>query len=744
MTNSYFIEAPDYASVLDKSFTSLNASLARQEEMERDNDRRRLQNAAVPLQIFKQLIDFSVTAKQAIDKVEAKKYLEAESKGASSAALSKIDEEYEQETDDAWKTGTDAYKLETEIEKTALENDDITTAEQQKFGVGHQVINARDLSVAYLDKIPTWWTSGGFDKKYNAAQSLEAKQKVIEQFELRLTGVRKDNIPDRLYNKFVKDKQNSFFAEIRNQGKQQIQEKITKERFAKMSGRLTQISQSSSETFLAEISQFKEENRGAFKDDLKGATVFVLQHFLQGNQDGDIPPEKTEMLMDELTKSKTTGKLTPLKQIMKEQEVDDILEQVENFKKQLVQKHEQKVETDRKLAGQAFKREEAELLKNEGRRFTENEIKEKIKEWRANSVHPLPEEYKTALSVEDQVEEDVVDRLSYKYANKIPIYEEDLIGLQDPDKIRYWRPLQQSSDQWAIPQDIKSMADGRINTITSKHLKETTASNDKSDQWTITRDNAKLRYAELYEYYSDKESTPLKIHDRALADVKAEIFNGDHDAEREIDPTNQYALNIEMAHSSIAANKNIITTAVIPGTQEALQEAIENPNTIPKMYKDIARKYQTMSPHDLMYAQMEAAGNKVEKDPITKEIEKLDPDVQQLLKHHPTHGRVARALLKEYQKDGEITYDDVEFLLEEIKQYQIKLLDEELKKRGITTPELGALTPQKGDWQTLENGTYVVFDGEQWQQRGVFFTNKQPYIGNIEEYLDKDLIRRKF
>ena len=155
MTNSYFIEAPDYASILDRSFTSLNASLARQEAMERDNDRRREQNAAVPLQVFEKLIDFSVTAKKAIDKVQAKKWLESESQGASSAALSKIDDEYQQETDDAFQTGTEAYKVETEIEKTALENDDIEIAEQQKFGVGHQVINARDLSVAYLDKMPT-------------------------------------------------------------------------------------------------------------------------------------------------------------------------------------------------------------------------------------------------------------------------------------------------------------------------------------------------------------------------------------------------------------------------------------------------------------------------------------------------------------------------------------------------------------------------------------------------------------
>ena len=55
MTNS-FIPAPDYASILDRSFTSLNASLARQEAMERDNDRRREQNAAVPLQVFEKLM----------------------------------------------------------------------------------------------------------------------------------------------------------------------------------------------------------------------------------------------------------------------------------------------------------------------------------------------------------------------------------------------------------------------------------------------------------------------------------------------------------------------------------------------------------------------------------------------------------------------------------------------------------------------------------------------------------------
>tara|TARA_B100001248_G_scaffold104837_2_gene78151 strand:+ start:6 stop:1517 length:1512 start_codon:yes stop_codon:yes gene_type:complete len=503
-----------------------------------------------------------------------------------------------------------------------------------------------------------------------------------------------------------------------------------------MSGRLTQISRSSSETFLAEISQFKEENRGAFKDDLKGATVFVLQHFLQGNQDGDIPPEKTEMLMDELTKSKTTGKLTPLKQIMKEQEVDDILKQVENFKKQLVQQHEQKVETDRKSADIAFKREEAELLKNEGRRFTEAEIKEKIKEWRANSVYPIPESYKTALSVEDQNEEDVVDDLNYKFAEKIPIYEEDLIGLRDPDKLRYWRSQVQSSNTWAIPKNLQTEATESIKATVDKYLEVEDGSKVKSPKWVAVKQNAERRYKQLYAEHIPN-NTPDQAHLKALETIETEMSNQLYDKRASSNPNNEYALNIEMAHKSIAANKNIINTAVIPGTEKALEQAIANPTVVPKLYEDIASQYKTMSPHDLMYAQMEAAGNKVEKDPVTKEVEKLDPNVQQLLKHHPTHGRVARALLEEYQKDGEITYDDVEFLLEET-------LDQKLKDAGYVTPQLGEMKPETGDWQTLENGTYVVFDGEQWQQRGVFFTNKQPYTGNIEEYLDKDLVRRKF
>lgn len=65
MTNS-FRPAPDFASVLQDSFQSLNRSLAEQESMERQNDRRRELNASMPLKMFEALADFSATAAKAV------------------------------------------------------------------------------------------------------------------------------------------------------------------------------------------------------------------------------------------------------------------------------------------------------------------------------------------------------------------------------------------------------------------------------------------------------------------------------------------------------------------------------------------------------------------------------------------------------------------------------------------------------------------------------------------------------
>jgi len=732
-----FSQAPDYASALERSFQSYNASLDRKEAMERDNDRRRIQNAGMPLEVIKGLVNFSVTAKNFLEDRENKKMQKAIDLGTDDR-ISVLDDEFEAIID----LSKDLHSEEIKVEKKALENGDLEVAQNVQGQIG-QLFQNKYRAVEHIKYgVPNWFISSGTDKKLKGAKDRDEALKVIQGFETKVNMVAGDHLSDKMIKKYI----TPFLAEKRrellNIKDKQIAEGIITRRRELMKADLGNILQGEPDQLLTQIADWKKKHKGAFNSN-KEMMFYVLDEAVDVVDKNEGSPELIEMLLEEQTIHKGTGKLTPVKEIMKQQQREEYEDRVEQRKKANLEKNLQSIEINRKEAGQLFKKEEQELLETEGRRFTEDEIKEKIKQWRATSVHPIPEAYKAALSAEDLVEESVVFDLEKKFRDKIPIYNEDLVGLEDPNLITYWQQKVQSSESWAIPENLQAEATESIKATVDAYLEVEDGSKVKSPKWVAVKQNAERRYKQLYAEQITN-NTPDQAHLKALEQLESEMNKGLLDKRASSNPENEYALNLEMAHSSIAANKNIITTAVIPGTSKALEQAIANPTVVPKLYEDIASKYKTMSPADLMYAQLEAAGNKVKKDPITEQVEKLDPDVKQLLNHHPTHGRVARALLKEYQKDGEITYDDVEFLLEEVKADQFKQISQKLKDKGYVTPQLGALTPQQGDWQTLENGTYIVWDGDMWKQVGFLTTGREPYIGNIEEYLDKDLIRRKF
>lgn len=167
------------------------------------------------------------------------------------------------------------------------------------------------------------------------------------------------------------------------------------------------------------------------------------------------------------------------------------------------------------------------------------------------------------MSAEDLVEERVVDDLEYKLKERIPIYNEDLVGLEDPDKIRYWRSLVQSSNSWAIPKNLQAEATESIKATVDAYLEVEDGSKVKSPKWVAVKQNADRRYKQLYAEQIPN-NTPDQAHLKALEQLESEIDKGLLDKRASSKPENEYALNIEMAHSSIAANRNIITTAVIP------------------------------------------------------------------------------------------------------------------------------------------------------------------------------------
>ena len=73
-----FNEAPDYASILERDYEKQNRGFARREQAEQANDRRRIQNAGVPLDLILAGAQFSTQLKQLKDKLDQQNIEDAE------------------------------------------------------------------------------------------------------------------------------------------------------------------------------------------------------------------------------------------------------------------------------------------------------------------------------------------------------------------------------------------------------------------------------------------------------------------------------------------------------------------------------------------------------------------------------------------------------------------------------------------------------------------------------------------
>ena len=143
-----------------------------------------------------------------------------------------------------------------------------------------------------------------------------------------------------------------------------------------------------------------------------------------------------------------------------------------------------------------------------------------------------------------------------------------------------------------------------------------------------------------------------------------------------------------------------------------------------------------LSPTQLANYQLEAVGEGTIKTEADKELENLAPNVKHLLTLHPDKPRVERAKIELLKEDGNITYNEVGYLIDEA-------VTERLAEKGYVTPELGVVRPQIGDWKRLPRGTFIKWDGNQWIETGVFFTGRKEFEFPATEYLDKDLVKRK-
>ena len=391
-----------------------------------------------------------------------------------------------------------------------------------------------------------------------------------------------------------------------------------------------------------------------------------------------------------------------------------------------------------------IQKKEAELQK-EDKRYSEAEIDEMIANWNPQwgKVDPYLTDLKTR-STEDGIDDDVIKILEAKIKNKQPIYQTDVNKINDSSKWATWTKVAKDAANTDLIKAEETLRDEAVKGVIETAFFDN-VDNPKGTKWRAANTQAIEAYNELFQLKRPNNENSQKTHEAVMKELAPRIKSGEFnvwDWEKPDSGTadQTFFKNKKIATAAIEIDSNIIKDSVIPGTEDALKTYITSKGkTVPKMYEDLARSINKgnpdnpISPSGLAYLQAQAASNDVEniKSEIDKEIDELPKHVKQTLLRHPDQYKVARAKLELIKEDGDISYNDIEYLIHEV-------ADMDLKKDDKNKPLTQDLQPRIGDWKDIEGIGYVVWDGEEWLRKGNKGGYRTPYRGNVENYRDID------
>ena len=381
-------------------------------------------------------------------------------------------------------------------------------------------------------------------------------------------------------------------------------------------------------------------------------------------------------------------------------------------------------------------KDEEDLLWQQGKRYDRDQAKEFVRKWNYAKWGALPDHLVNMVTTEDIADEDINERLERKARDGEPIYKEDLYNIDSYELWESWRDIAKDSQNYSLPQEFQELSKERIVAAVNAYKDITEANVAKTPSWIANKQQATRDLQEFYKNFIRTEGSPRNAYLKAIEKVEKKIKDGDYNSFPTSSSNQVFLENRELAKTSIALTPEIVTTSVIPGTEEALKQYRDSGGTIvPKIYEDLANK-MALSPTQLANFQLEVVGEGPIKTEADKELEKLPVRVSELLTLHPDKQRVERAKIELLKEDGNITYNEVGYLIDEA-------VDAQLAEKGYVTPELDMVRPQIGDWKRLPRGTFIKWDGDQWIETGVFFTGRKEFEFPATEYLDRDRVRRK-
>ena len=770
MTNSFFnfIESPDYTSTLSQSYQDLNAAFDRNEQLERENDRTREINAAMPMKTIMALADFSLTAKNLAEKMAMDRWADNEAaerpeEGTEEAQRFKDRHEYL----DEFEYENDKQKSEALKEKDPLKydaHDSLAISTKKKKDIFYQE-RLLALPGKIQDAINAHLAGGGDPIKINALIN-----RVWANEKKGLISLGYSNRYLEFFGRKTFDQIKSGHLVSANEQATAIrdQKQITEQNT--ILGNAVKQPDAIAALHVAAVknsARFDENIADGYRDTINGLIRLVklkqvpydvVESFL--NSIVDAKGDKAKALIDKLGGSAAANA-----------QIQEWNEALEDARKTAYDAIQTRDANDKKDYVTSIK----ENLYKDGNIPTKEELIDYIYvnpetkyDW---SLGSLPAEVNKFLSQETQQDSILLPTLEKKAQLGI-LTMEDVMKINN-SSIRAQYASQVSKTGGGVSASgtylkIGTQASARI---ASAVTEETDGTKDRSLKWGNIQAQVNLLYPSVYadklskstpDYDNDGNiiagSAEAKAHGEAQKDLLQRAQDGDFDTWGEFTSNTQAKLSaIEHIKSGGETQKEIndwLGNNIIVGTEAALKQAQSFPEGSTQtslMYKQIGDAMVPPVPgHILQAKQLEAAaileGKKLPvKSAITLAYEKMSDKEKRLLpKVSPA--RLARMKFEAYMntpeggEEGTITYDEMLALHPDVQKLSQET--EELNQQATAVQDT-QLKPKKGDWKPLPKGTYVQFDGKDWKQVGFTFGG-QAYEGDVDEYIDKDLVRRKF
>ena len=677
-----FNEAPDYASILERDYEKQNRGFARREEAERANDQRRIQNAGVPLELITSLISFSGTAKKMADGIKAQQnerqldyYVENMStwtEAQKELAYDKYEKGIDILDDDykvKWKI---AHKINEEGKFTeALELVENSEYKKGRFGF----LQAKAKKHAY--DINTNFTKSAGDISGLDADEVRVK---IAQFKKEYwNGFRE--YPEALelqlkkrFNEFEAQK----LSEVNKKDNEAILQRYENERLQEWEANLLV---DDAQTFEKNAFKMFERIKAEKNFDTLSEAIEYAQEDILKLVESNVIPESVARKFEAVSFLHRGKKGQPREKIL---EAHSKTFSTTDWDNRLTKAsaNATAIRDQNKLNYQKQVEQNIQAIEDEqGFSMTTTQLAEYLKQnYDPSKGGPIPDGLTNRLTKEKADDKELVKQLQHKWDNGIPFSKAEVMKLNDRTTENTWLQKVTETNPNIPPKEFKDEAFGNIPIYANAYTKETDGNRSKTVKWKNIENQAKRAYMVIYarriKTAPSADVAQTETLKELQANINAGIYNELPGADPEVAKTRaarakKHSLSLIAASEAIALNEDIVNTGIIYGSEDIVKEAKELPDGEVHIFYNQLGKQLGINGHKLQYRQLEIASElkgegKPVKSKILQEYEKLDTTTQELLSRHTSPAKVQRAIINEYGKDGDISYNDVGVLIDEV------------------------------------------------------------------------------